>query len=290
MGCHSTVFGPHDPPAGTIVVVRLMHRRHFLRSAAAGTLLPAAPPQSNAPVIDPATARDWLARWEPYILHSTRDRFCDKELGEGIGWRISPFLNGFYYGYLATGDAKWVTLFVDWTDSWIRRGIPEPDGFTGWPMPDPDGPGPVSAGHFASSLLGEAMAMRPVVLMAAEILRTPALRPQWESKARQYLDLGARTFEKWDSRGAWREVKQGGVWIEPSFGIDRATGKWTAEYASRASGGFTHPDNKQNAIAMWLLAMFDVTGKSIYRDRPNSGSASCAPDYRPARAAATSCG
>jgi len=132
-------------------------------------------------------------------------------------------------------------------------------------MPDPDGPS--SSSLFASSLLGEAMALRPVVLMAAEILRTPALQPRWESPARRYLEVAAQLFEKWDARGAWREVKEGGLWIQPPFGIDRATGRWTAEYAHRATGGFSHPDNKENEIALWLLAMFDATGQGVYRER-----------------------
>jgi hypothetical protein len=155
-------------------------------------------------------------------------------------------------------------MLVDWTDSWVRRGVKEPDGFLGWPQPNDDGP---RMGVLASSLLGEAMALRPVILMAAEILRTPALRAKWESQARAWLELGARTFEKWDSRDSWRECKDGGLWVEPPFGIDRGTGKWTAEYQNRAAGGFSHPDNKQNGIAVWLLAMFDATGKTVYRDR-----------------------
>jgi len=96
-----------------------MRRRSFLGAAWAGAFLAGARPQTSGwpSLIDADTARDWLARWEPYILRSARERFCDRELGEGIGWRISPFLNGFYYGYRATRDTRWVSLLVDWTDS-----------------------------------------------------------------------------------------------------------------------------------------------------------------------------
>ena len=52
----------------------------------------------DAPVaLDPALARDWLARWEKNILSDARNRYCDRELGEEMGWLVSPFLNGFYY-------------------------------------------------------------------------------------------------------------------------------------------------------------------------------------------------
>jgi hypothetical protein len=74
-------------------------------------------------------------------------------------------------------------------------------------------------------------------------------------------------FEKWDRRGCWRAVKEGGVWVVPEFGIDKATGKWTSHYDRRNTEGFTLPDNKQNLVAMWLLAMYDATGHPIYRDR-----------------------
>ncbi|NIA22262.1 MAG: hypothetical protein GWP05_09945, partial [Anaerolineaceae bacterium] len=47
------------------------------------------------------------------------------------------------------------------------------------------------------------------------------------------------------------------------------TGKWTSGYAKRNApgNGFSHPNNKANYTARWLLAMFDVTGKPVYRKR-----------------------
>ena len=242
-----------------------MRRRDLLRGLAGNAV--AAGAAASDPWIDAATAEDWLARWQANILERTRARYCDKEMGEQVGWLISPCLSGFYYGYLATRDERWVDMLVDWADSWIRRGVKEPDGFIGWPMLDPDGPG---SGVYADSLLGEAMALRPVVLLSSEILNTPALEEKWGAKARGYLELAARLFEKWDSRDCWREVPGGGVWIFPPFGIGRQTGKWTAGYEQRKTGGFTHPDNKENEIACWLLAMYDVTKKPVYRDRAES--------------------
>lgn len=232
-------------------------------AASAARLLGAA----GEPLVDAATAKDWLARWQANIADRMRTRYCDTELGEGVGWRVSPFLSGFYYGYLATRDDRWVEMLVDWTDAWVKRGVKEPDGFIGWPMPDPDGPG---SGLYADSLLGEAMALRPVVLLSNEIVKQPALDEKWGAKARAYLALAGRLFEKWDSRGCWREVKDGGVWVFPPFGIDRQSGQWTAGYERRKTDGFSHPDNKENEIASWMLAMYDVTKKPVYRERAES--------------------
>ena len=52
----------------------------------------------------------------------------------------------------------------------------------------------------------------------------------------------------------------------PAFGINSKTGKWTDGYARRHTDGFSHPANKQNLIARWLIAMHVVTKKAIYRD------------------------
>jgi hypothetical protein len=252
-------------------------RRAFLKQAAAtasiagsagpfGIALSAAPNTVRMIRMDEARARDWLGRWETNILQEAKNRYCDKEMGEEIGWLVSPFLNGFYYGYQATGDVKWVEMLVDWADSVIRRAIKEPDGYLGWPKGD---------GASTSAMpdlttdnqLGEAMGLRPIVLMADTIRKTPALRSKYEAKAHAYLSLAEQIFEKWDSRGCWREVEHGGLWIVPPFGIDPKTGQWTEGYERRKTDGFSHPANKENAIAEWLIAMSDVTQKPVYRER-----------------------
>jgi hypothetical protein len=243
----------------------MMKRRDFLKSVAlAGPSIAwtyAAGADEQAQPI-PST-RDWLARWEKNILGDARSRYCDKEMGEELGWLVSPFLNGFYYGYLATRDTKWVEMLIDGTDSCIRRAVKEPDGYLGWPKSGMD----AAESFHTDSLLGEAMLLRPVVLMAGEILKTPAIQEEFALKARTYLDLAERVFEKWNSRGCWREVPEGGLWVVPHFGIDPNTGQWTEGYARRATEGFSNPANKENHIAQWLVALHDMTGKPLYRER-----------------------
>jgi len=218
----------------------------------------------HARAANPTT--DWLPRWEKNITNNAHNRYCDREMGEEIGWLVSPFLNGFYYGYLATHDTKWVDLLTDWTDAWIKRGVKEPDGYVGWPKADGASTS-VVPDLFTDNILGEAMALRPVVLMAGEILKTPALKQKYGTKADSYLKLAEDVFQKWDSRGCWREVKDGGVWVVPTFGIDQKTGKWTDGYARRTTAGFSLPANKQNLVAEWLIAMSDVIKKPVYKDR-----------------------
>ena len=251
-----------------------MQRRTFFRQLAlAGTtitalplnLLAQPPAKTARDASEEALRRDWLARWEKNILGDSRNRYCDKETGEELGWLVSPFLNGYYYGYLATRNPQWIERLSDWTDACLKRAVTEPDGFLGWPKGD--GGGGESKQYQADSLLGEAMLLRPVLLAAIEIRRTPALRDRFGAQAEKYVNFAEQIFQKWDSRDCWREVKDGGLWVVPAFGIDLQTGKWSAGYETRKTTGFSNPDNKENHIARWVLALHDATGKPLYRER-----------------------
>ena len=70
---------------------------------------------------DPDKIEYWKQHWQRNILNEARARYCDTQMGEEIGWLMSPVLNGFYYGYQFTRDPQWIDRLVDWTDSWIRR-------------------------------------------------------------------------------------------------------------------------------------------------------------------------
>ena len=227
------------------------------------TAIPGPPPEA---AMDTAKAKDWLARWRASILQDAHNRYCDKELGEELGWLVSPFLEGFYAGYLATHETSWIDLMIDWGDAMIKRAVTEPDGALGWPKLGATGT-ELTKDLYTDSELGEAMAFRPLVLLAARIRSTPALASVYGAKADAYLHLAESLFAKWDARGCWRPVKEGGVWVVPPFGIDRKTGAWTAGYQNRTVDGFTLPDNKQNLVAGWILALFDATGKPLYKKR-----------------------
>lgn len=220
--------------------------------------------------MDAAKIQEWQAQWEKKLTGGLRGRACDKELGEELAWLVSPFLEGCYHGYRATGDTKWIDHLVDWTDSWVKRGVKEPDGYVGWPKLAAAGTKVDNLNAFhADSILSEAMCLRPVVMMSKEILDSPTLTPKYGEKAKAYIQLSEDLFEKWNKRGAWRPTEGGGmITVVLPFGIDEKTGKWTEGYEKRNApgNGFSHPDNKANATACWLLAMHDATGKPVYRE------------------------
>jgi hypothetical protein len=245
-----------------------VNRRQFSRVASlagATLLLDIEGSLGRQRFVDTPQGRTWLTSWERNITGEARNRYCDKETGEELGWLVSPFLEGFHYGYVATRDSKWIDRLVDWTDSCIRRAVREPDGFPGWPKGD--GGGGDSREYSADSLLGEAMMLRPAVLTAHLVRNTPSLQAKYGSKAQSYIDLAEKIFEKWDSRSCWRTVETGGVWVVPTFGLDLRTGQWSSGHADRKTTGFTNPFNKQNLIVLWLLALHDATQKAVYRER-----------------------
>jgi hypothetical protein len=248
-------------------------RRRFLYAAAALASVRAADAAALGPppfTIDPAKRDVWLAAWQRNLLNEAKARYCDTEMGEEIGWLISPPLFGFWYGYLLTRDTQWLDRLTDWTDAWIRRGVTEPDGYVGWPKVGAAGTDVDDLdSYFADSLLGEAMVLRPVVLASAAMQKDPTLSGRYGAKARVYQDLARRTFEKWDRRGVWRATDTGMMTVVLPYGIDPRTGRWTngGPNGKDQRIGFSHPDNKANLVALWLLAMTDATGIPLYRDR-----------------------
>ena len=78
----------------------------------------------------------------------------------------------------------------------------EPDSYLGWPKIGATGTA-LTQDLYTDGQLGEAMALHPIVLMAAEILKTPALKGKHGPKAEEYIRLAERIFQKWDSRGCW---------------------------------------------------------------------------------------
>jgi hypothetical protein len=213
----------------------------------------------------------WMEPWRRNIHAALKMRYCDTAMGEEIGWLIAPVLESLYCAYIATNDATWLAYQIDWAQAWIQRGVREPDGYIGWPKTGAAGTVIDDLnGFYADSLLGEAMALRPIVLMASTILNDPALAGRFGAAAQSHLELACHIHQKWERRAAWRTTAGNGmISIVLPYGIDQATGRWTpGERDSRNLGiGFSHPGNKANLVALWLLAMADATGNSKYREQ-----------------------
>ncbi len=233
-------------------------------------------PKAPAPALtlarmDEARQRDWLTRWDKEISGETRGyRTCDRTMGEDIAWGMTPVVDGDYNGYMATKNTKYVDMMVDWADSLIKRAVKEPDGYVGWPSEKAAGTDVDNLDNYnADSLLSDAMVFTPIVLLAGEMTRDPALKEKYRAKGESYLGLAAKLYEKWVKRGGWRETSDGGmISVVLPYGMDKANQKWIDFDTRNDPGhGFSHPDNKANEVARWMLAMWDVTGNAQYKER-----------------------
>ena len=83
----------------------------------------------------------------------------------------------------------------------------EPDGYPGWPSSAPAGTSTDELDwYYADSMLGDAAAFRPIVLMACQMITNPALKATYGAKGQTYLALAETLYQKWVSRGGWRDT------------------------------------------------------------------------------------
>ncbi len=231
---------------------------------------PAAPAMTLTKM-DAAKQKDWLARWDKNVSGEVKGyRICETAMGEDIAWKMTAVMEGLYYGYTATKNTKYVDMMVDWTDWLVKRAVKEPDGFLGWPGKDGNGTwvDEMDKKYVTDSMLSEAMVFRPVVLMAGEMMKDPALKEKYGAKFESYVKFSEQLYEKWVKRGGWRETKDGGLMsVVLPYGVDPTNTKWV-DYDTRNDPGHgaSHPNNKANQVARWMLAMWDVTGKPEYKE------------------------
>ena len=230
------------------------------------------PPAMTLTKMDAAKQKDWLVRWDKNISHEAKGyRVCESAVGEDIAWTMTPVLDGLYYGYMATKNTQYVDMLVDWADCLIKRAVKEPDGYVGWPSLKAAGTDVDNLDNTfnADSMLSDAMVFRPIVLMAGEMIKNPALKDKYGAKGESYLKFAEQIYAKWAERGGWRETKDGGmISLVLPYGMDPTHQKWIGYDTRNDPGhGFSHPDNKASEVAEWMLAMWDVTGKPEYKDR-----------------------
>jgi hypothetical protein len=166
---------------------------------------------------------------------------------------------------------KYVDKSFKLADALIERAVTEPDGHLGWPSKNTFDT-QVDDLHLldTDSMLADAMILRPIVQLSKEILANPKLAEKYGKKAESYIKLAEKFYEKWDKRGAWRDVKVNGKpAVIPVFlpiGDDRTA--WVDFDKRNDPGkGVSMPNFKANQIARWMLVMADATKKPVYKER-----------------------
>ncbi len=229
-------------------------------------------------------------------------------MGENLDWQLAPVLTGFYYGFMATSNTEYVNEMVTFVDDLISLETIEPDGYPGWPATTAGGVTGTDDldWYYGDSMLGEAAAFRPIVLMACQMVTNPALKDVIYSGTGQtysvigqsYLALAETLYRKWVWRGGWRDTDPtyypgGMISVMLPEGMDPATGykTWITnpatnwpdspgqnsytsanEYgpvwiAQAINNGMSTPTNYNDEISLWLLAMWDATGNPEYQLR-----------------------
>ena len=125
----------------------------------------------------------------------------------------------------------------------------------------------ILASYTADSMLGDAAVFRVIALMSYQMINNPGLQAKYGAKGTSYLTLAKTIYAKWMARGGWQPTTVNGVSGEISVvmpqGLNSTNTAWVA-YSNNPMGGMSHPCNKANEVARWMLAMYDVTGDAQY--------------------------
>ena len=218
------------------------------------------------------TLSTWLTDWNNNITgFNTGSRYCTTCMGEDLDWLFTPPAEGMYYGYMATGQTKYVAEFVNWTNAMLTRQFIEPDGYPGWPEGPAAMPGITTTSnvdgaagtttdnlntYYADSFLGDAAAFRVIALMGWQMANNPALSgianvagettygATYGATGAYYLSLAETIYNKWMIRGGWRPCNAaegfgpGECTVVVPEGMDPATGfkTWITNPAGRQTG------------------------------------------------------
>ena len=187
----------------------------------------------------PAQQAQWLALWDQNITGTyTGYDTAKTAVGEDLDWLITPPMEGFYYGWMATHNTKYVDMFASWANDFLIRAKIEPDGYPGWPAPDASGtPVTLPLGTYnADSMLGDAAVFRTIILMSYQMINDPALQAKYLATGLWYRSYAELIYRKWVSRGGWQPTTENGVAGEIPWSCPR---RWPTPTPYR--GLFTAP-------------------------------------------------
>lgn len=224
-----------------------MNRRHFIGMAAlAGLPLSAQQPPS------PEGFYRWLML----------DGGLQKQ-GEDFCWHAAYNVRSFVRAYEAWNDTAWLDQGVRYYEFLIGRMLTGPDGYQGW-----IGPFEYDNGVWCDVHVGDAILFNGMVEFAELVLADAKLRERYGTRARRYVEMARRhLFDKWDSRGTWREDGPYGAYRAWNrYGAPGDLTDWTVRDEIRGSN-LALPFNKQDDIASVALKLYRITGEASFLDR-----------------------
>lgn len=200
---------------------------------------------------------------EAFLGHvETGARYCTPERmarfaarPEDITWQASLHIRMPLVAYQLVGDTGYLDEFVSRCDTLLALLTEDAEGHPGWyGLPydlfrHPDHPDePVDVIITSFSMAG---------LMAdfVSVVRAAGLQEEYAEPITRYLDVARRLVAKWDERGNYRVLPDGGaVYI-------------TNERLHPLKAHLTQPHNKHAIITGALVSMYRATGEGAYIEK-----------------------
>ena len=196
-------------------------------------------------------------RWVPYTLFgSAHDRYYENQDGEDLGWTEGPYMQGFAYGYRASGDTQWLDSLKHHFDVMITRLTPNPepeDNYRGWyhvsPFYSTDGQTQFDF------IVTEGLIFRGVAMFIEDVYQDPNLQPQYLNDANRYLAIIDEMLAKWDARNCWRTVgSDAGIYLFQNN-------------PNHLRQEMSLPHNMYGEMARMLMSLYGATNNAAYLDR-----------------------
>jgi hypothetical protein len=197
----------------------------------------------------------FLRQVEGSAVRCTPERLAQyAQQPEDITWQGSRYIKMALVAYELTGDAKYLDMFVERMDALCESLEEGPDGFLGWyglPLElfrHPDHPDRKLDVILTSFVVAGLMADFACVVQADDTLA------QRHAKAvrRYMLIAGDHLVKKWDARGRYKDLGDGGaVYI-------------THADLKPVKASLTQPHNKHSKIIKALLSLYAATHEDEY--------------------------
>ncbi len=200
---------------------------------------------------------------EAFLGHvETGARYCTPERmarfaaqPEDITWQASLHIRMPLVAFELTGEQHYLDEFVTRCDTLLALLTEDADGHPGWygspyelfRHPDhPDEPVDVIITSFS---------MAGLMADFVNVVRAAGLEAHYAADIARYLDIAAKLIAKWDARGNYRVLPDGGaVYI-------------TNERLRPVKAHLTQPHNKHAIITVALVSMYRATGESMYIEK-----------------------
>jgi hypothetical protein len=198
---------------------------------------------------------------EAYLKHvESSARYCTLEQmqkfasqPEDITWQGSLYIRMALVAYELTGDAKYLGMFAERTDTLCACLTTGQDGLRGWyGLPLELFRDPAQPDRKVDCQLTDFVVAGLLADFARAVRADGGLREAYGPKADEYVSVAQELVDKWDARGNYKDLGAMGAVYNTEAGLK----------ATKAH--LTQPNNKHAKYIRALLSLYAATGKDEY--------------------------